>query len=53
MSQTLIRWTPEEEAALARIQARMQQRTPGESVTRPDVIRELVRKADTKREERT
>ena len=45
MSATLIRWTPNEEQTLARVQARLISST-GRSMSRGDVLRELLRRAD-------
>ncbi len=46
MSSTIIRWQPDEEAALGRVQGAMQAHEHGRSLTRRDVLVALVRAED-------
>jgi hypothetical protein len=46
MSATLIKWTPNEEAVLGRVQGRMQSVTTDHAVTRRELIVALLRLAD-------
>lgn len=43
MSTTIIRWSESDEAALAVLQARLQALSPQRTLTRPDLVRLLVR----------